>query len=206
VETAEQAEAAVRAVRYAPRGNRSWGPFGAKFYGPDYEDQADKEIFLAVQIESQLAVDNSEEIMAVDGIDGCWIGPNDLRKSMGVDPSTKKGAEAHEAAILRLLEVCRKTNKIPGIYGGGHFESAGRGNAQHRIEQGFLFVVVGGDDEFVRTGAPDSVETRTVTVNESRVIFDFVWLSRKTKHYMMSGLERSQRAFCSALAPDGKIV
>lgn len=148
VETVEQAEAAVRAMRYPPRGNRSWGPFGANFYGPDYEDRADEEIFLAVQIESKQAVDNAEEIMVVDGVDGCWIGPNDLRKSMGVDLNTREGAEAHEATILRVLEACRKTNKIPGIYAGG-------GNAQRRLEQGFLYVTVGSDDEFVTNGAQE---------------------------------------------------
>lgn len=142
VETVEQARAAALAVRYPPRGGRSSGAFGAGFHGSDYESWINEEVFLAVQIESKLAVENVEKIMAVDGIDGCWIGPADLAKSMGVDLNTKEGKEAHESAILKVLEVCHKTKKIPGIWAGGD-------NAQCRLEQGFLFLVVGGDYEFV---------------------------------------------------------
>lgn len=146
VETVEQARAAAFAVRYPPLGGRSYGPFGASFCGSDYESCIDEEVFLAVQIESKMAVDHVEKIMAVEGIDGCWIGPVDLAKSMGVDLNTRKEKEAHESAILKVLAACRKTNKIPGI-------KADRETAQLRIEQGFLFVVVGDDQEFVINGA-----------------------------------------------------
>ena len=148
VETVEQAEAAVRAVRYPPRGARSWGPFAADFYGSDYEDQADEEIFLAVQIESQQAVDHAEQIMTVDGVDGCWIGPEDLRRSMGVDLSTKEGVQRHEAAIQRVLAACRKTNKVPGI-------RVDTDKAQRRLEQGFLFVTVANDRQLLGSAAQE---------------------------------------------------
>ena len=142
VETVKQAEAAVRAVRYPPKGSRSWGPFAADIYDFDYEKEANEEIYLAIQIESAQAAKDVEQIMAVDGIDGCWIGPYDLAKTMDVEV----GSREHEAAILRVRDACRKTNKIPGIYGGG-------GTAQHRLEQGFLYVTVGGDEEFLTTRA-----------------------------------------------------
>lgn len=151
VETVEQAEAAAFAVRYPRRGHRSYGPFGAQFHGSDYEKWIDEEVFLAIQIESKLAIENVEEIMTVDGIDGCWIGPFDLAKSMGVDLNTKKGQQAREEAILKVLAACRKTNKIPGI-------SAGGGTGPSRIEQGFLFVAVGGDREFMIKGAQDTLQ------------------------------------------------
>lgn len=144
VEGPEQAEATVRAVRYPPRGSRSSGPFGAQFYGPDYDKRANEQIFLAVQIESKRAAENAEEIMAVDGVDGCFIGPGDLAKTMGVD----YGNQEHEAVILRVLAACGKTGKIPGIWAGG-------GSAQRRLEQGFLFLVVGGDSEFVTDQAQE---------------------------------------------------
>ncbi len=146
VETVEQAKAAALAVRYPPQGGRSWGAFGARFHGSDYGEWIDEEVFLAIQIESKLAVDHVEDIMAVDGVDGCWIGPFDLAKSMGVDLSTSEGKKAHESAILKVLAACHKTNKIPGIW-------ACSGAAKSRIEQGFLFVVAGDDYEFVFDGA-----------------------------------------------------
>jgi len=145
VNSVEEARAAAFAAHYPPRGGRSWGPFGAGFYGPDYGSWIDDEVFLAVQIESQRAVNCAEEILAVDGVDGCWIGPADLANSMGVDLSSPEGVEAHEAAILMVLEACRRTNKIPGIAAGG--------DAQRWIEKGFLFVTAGGDAGFVLSGA-----------------------------------------------------
>jgi len=145
VNSVEEAQAAALAARYPPQGGRSVGPFGARFHGSDYRSWIDDEVFLAVQIESERAVNCAEEILAVDGVDGCWIGPADLANSMGVDLSTPEGAEAHEAAILRVLEACRKTNKIPGIAAGE--------DAQRRIEKGFLFVTAGEDAGFVLSGA-----------------------------------------------------
>ena len=142
VETVEQARAAAFAVRYPPRGGRSFGVIGARFHGKDYESWADEEVFLAVQIETKLGVDNAEEIMAVDGVDGCFAGPHDIALSMGIDPDTPEGRKAHESAILRVLEACGRTNKIPGIWAGG-------GNMQRWIEHGFLFLIVGGDREFM---------------------------------------------------------
>ena len=125
------------------------GAFGAAFHGADYRSWIDEEVFLAVQIESVRAVDHAEEILAVDGVDGCWIGPADLANSMGVDLSTAEGAQAHEAAILRVLEACRTTNKIPGIAAGE--------DAQRWIEHGFLFVTAVWDAGLVHNGARESL-------------------------------------------------
>jgi 4-hydroxy-2-oxoheptanedioate aldolase len=147
VETVEQAQAAAEAARYPPRGRRSAGALGARFHGPDYLDWFDDELFLAVQIEAAAALERVEEIMAVDGIDGCWIGPADLRITMGVDIDTQEGAAAHEAAILKVLEACRSTGKIPGIATGE--------DVQRRIDQGFLYVMAGGDYPFILRGAEE---------------------------------------------------
>ena len=147
VDTVEQACAAANAVRYPPRGNRSYGPFLAGYHGADYDTWIDDEVFLAVQIESARAVECVDEIMAVDGVDGCWIGPVDLARTMGVDPRTAEGARAHEQAILRVLEACKKTHKIPGIYGGTI------ANARRWIEHGFLFVTAADDGGLLSGGA-----------------------------------------------------
>ena len=87
VNSVEDAEKAVLAARYPPLGGRSGGNFGTGFLSlddpDDYQERANEEIFLAVQIESAPAVESAEAIMAVEGIDGCWIGPGDLSASMG---------------------------------------------------------------------------------------------------------------------------
>lgn len=147
VDSADQARAAANSVRYPPRGSRSYGPFLAQFHGSDYDTWIDDEVFLAVQIESAQAVKNVAEIMAVDGVDGCWIGPVDLARTMGVDVRSPEGERAHEQAILRVLDACRKANKIPGIYGG----TVAR--AQRWIEHGFLFVTAADDGSLLSSGA-----------------------------------------------------
>ena len=143
VHTVEDAEAAAYAMRYPPHGSRSAGPYGCRLYGSDYVEWANDEVFLAVQIESAQGLENVEEIMAVDGIDGCWIGPWDLAASMG----TRIGSEAHEEAMLCILEACKKTGKIPGTYCGDQ--------GAHRLKQGFLFVTPLGDTLHISVGAKE---------------------------------------------------
>jgi 4-hydroxy-2-oxoheptanedioate aldolase len=147
VNSAEEAEAAAFATRYPPRGGRSAGAHLAGFHGSDYADWIDDEVFLAVQIETEGAVDCAEEILAVDGVDGCFIGPVDLGLTMGIDPGTDEGGEALERAILRTLDACRKTGKLPGLWAGD--------KPQDRVEQGFLFVAVASDLSFLHSGADE---------------------------------------------------
>jgi 4-hydroxy-2-oxoheptanedioate aldolase len=154
VNSASDARAAAYAARYPPRGGRSAGAFGAGLHGADYAQRINDEVFLAVQIESQRAVDRADEILSVGGIDGCWIGPGDLAYSMGVDLGTPEGERAHENAILQVLEACRRAGKIPGIAGGG--------DAPRWLEHGFLFVTAAGDSGLVRQGArADIAELRS---------------------------------------------
>jgi 4-hydroxy-2-oxoheptanedioate aldolase len=147
VNSAAEARAAAYAMRYPPAGGRSYAGALAVHYGSDYDTWADREVFLAVQIESAEAAERAEEILAVDGVDGCWIGPNDLARSLGV----KLGASAHTDAILRVAEACRRTKKIPGIY------TRDPAEALLRLEQGFLFVTVGGDSAFLAGGARETL-------------------------------------------------
>jgi 4-hydroxy-2-oxoheptanedioate aldolase len=145
VNSADEARAAALAMRYPPFGGRSYAGCLAIHYGPDYDTWADREVFLAVQIETAKAAEHAEAIMAVEGVDGCWIGPMDLARSMGVAP----GTQAHQDAILRVLAACRATGKIPGIY------CPNAANARDRIEQGFQFVTAADDGGLIAAGAQE---------------------------------------------------
>jgi 4-hydroxy-2-oxoheptanedioate aldolase len=150
VNSAEEAREAARAVRYPPVGGRSIGPFGTAFLGEDYVGQINEEVYLAVQIESKYAADHAEEILSVEGIDGCWVGPGDLGLSMGVDLGTPEGRAAHETAILGVLDACQRTGKIPGI-------AARPDTATYWLEKGFRFVTVGGESSLLRGRAQEVV-------------------------------------------------
>jgi 4-hydroxy-2-oxoheptanedioate aldolase len=149
VNSAADAEAAACAARYPPRGGRSVGAFGAALHGADYGSQVDDQIFLAVQIESQQAVEHADEILSVEGVDGCWIGPGDLAATMGVDLSTAAGRRAHEEAILHVRDVCRSAGKIPGIAAGT--------DIQRWLDHGFLYVTAAADSRLIQQGALDEI-------------------------------------------------
>jgi len=150
VNSAADARAAAYAARYPPRGGRSVGAFGTGLHGADYAQAIDDEVFLAVQIESEQAVERAEKILSVDGVDGCWIGPGDLAHSMGVDLGTAAGRQAHEEAILHVLDVCRQVGKIPGIAAGADDE--------RWLEHGFLFVTTAAhDSSLIQKGAQENI-------------------------------------------------
>jgi 4-hydroxy-2-oxoheptanedioate aldolase len=147
VNSVADAQAAARAVRYPPQGGRSYGGTLAIHYGGDYDAWINGEVFLAIQIESAEAVAHADEILAVEGVDGCWIGPNDLSRSMGVAQNTP----AHTEAILSVIAACRRTNKIPGI------SAADAADAARGIEHGCLFVTAGGDAALVAAGGRETL-------------------------------------------------
>lgn len=145
------AQAAAFAARFPPRGGRSQGGFGTGYHQvADYERWINDELFLAIQIETAQAVEDAEEILAVEGIDGCWIGPADLAYSLAVDVSTASGRQKHEDAIMRVLDACHKTGKIPGIAGGIHGE--------RWLEKGFLFVTCAADAAAIRETGKATLE------------------------------------------------
>ncbi|WP_369044771.1 HpcH/HpaI aldolase family protein [Sinomonas sp. P10A9] len=141
VNDAEQARAAVAGVRYPPHGVRGVGSALARAARwnriPDYLARADETISLTVQIETAEAVAKVEEILAVDGVDGIFIGPSDLAASMGL-----LGQQEHpevRAAVERCLDAAQKAGKPAGV--NAFVESS----ARHYIDRGARFVLVGAD-------------------------------------------------------------
>ncbi len=159
VNTVEEARAAAAAMRFPPRGGRSTGGIHSIHYGPDYDQWINDQLFLAVQIETVQAVEHAEEILAVDGIDGCWIGPADLAKSMGADRSTAKGKEDHFQMCLRVAEACKKTGTVAGI--------SGDLDISLWLRNGFRFVTAAYDGGLMLDGARHALEIVGKTLSES---------------------------------------
>lgn len=91
VETAAEAEGAVRAMRYGPQGIRGMaGMTRATRYGQveDYFTTAEQELCLVVQVETLTGIENLAAIAATDGLDAVFIGPADLSASMGLRGQT----------------------------------------------------------------------------------------------------------------------
>lgn len=152
VNSAEQARSAVAAMKYPPDGIRSLGGGRAIVYGDDYMARANDEIACIVQIEHIEAVCRAEEIMSVEGVDACFIGPNDLAGSMGLKPDMTVSDPRHEEAVQLVLRACRSLGRPAGI----HVPDAE--HAFRRLEQGFRFVAIGNDAGFMRAGARQALK------------------------------------------------
>lgn len=106
VQNADEARAAVRAMRYAPRGIRGVaGMTRASRFGQvtDYATRAEDELCLIVQVETAEALSRIEEIAAVDGVHGLFIGPADLAASMG-----HPGNSGHPEVIAAIEDAVRR--------------------------------------------------------------------------------------------------
>lgn len=116
VQNASEAEAAVAAMRYPPHGVRGVsGLTRATRFGriPGYARRAEEELCLLVQVETGEAIANIDEIAAVDGVDGVFIGPADLAASLGHvgEPSDPTVVATVETAIRQIVA----TGKPAGI-------------------------------------------------------------------------------------------
>ncbi|MGZ5097805.1 MAG: aldolase/citrate lyase family protein, partial [Usitatibacter sp.] len=116
VQTEEEAQAAVAAIRYPLRGVRGVaGVTRASRFGrvTDYARKAEEQLCLLVQIETRLGLDNLEAIARADGIDGVFIGPADLGAGLG-----HLGEQGHpevQAAIKEAIKRIRSCGKPAGI-------------------------------------------------------------------------------------------
>lgn len=111
VSTPDQASHLVNAMRYPPIGSRSVGTGRISVLGDTYRSTADDQILVIPQIEDMEGIQNAEAIMAIEGIDVGFLGPNDLALSMGVEP----GHPEHENAIQKFLSACKAAEKPAGI-------------------------------------------------------------------------------------------
>ena len=119
VNTAAEATAAVQAARYAPLGERGIaGVVRAARYGfipmPDYLAGANLENLVITQVEHVEAVKNLDSILAVEGLDGIFIGPTDLSQSMGI--TGQFGNPELRRTIHSVIEKTRRTDKWAGIF------------------------------------------------------------------------------------------
>ena len=140
VETAAEAEAAISAMRYGPRGIRGMaGMTRATRYGKvdNYFNVAEDELCLIVQLETVRGIDNLEEIAAVDGVDALFIGPADLSASMGLP------GETDDPRVIAKVETAIERSQSLGIPCG--LMSLKEKQANTYIETGSSFTAVAVD-------------------------------------------------------------
>jgi 4-hydroxy-2-oxoheptanedioate aldolase len=147
-QNADEAAAAVQAIRYPPTGIRGvTGSGRASRYGrvKDYLKTAESELCLLVQVETGEALEELDKIAAVDGVDGVFIGPSDLSASLG--HIGNPGHEDVQSAIKQAVDTLKAAGKPAGVLTPNEEE------ARRYIDWGFTFVAVGIDLLLVARGA-----------------------------------------------------
>jgi 4-hydroxy-2-oxoheptanedioate aldolase len=149
----EDAEKAVRSVRYPPKGDRLWGPFHAPFrWGvsmADYMATADDDMICMITIEHVEAVERIDEIMATPGIDLAVIGPGDLATS-------STSAAARRSRGVALMARAEAGILRSGVPIGGVARTAEQANRM--IERGYVALALGFDWSLFQRGIAESFE------------------------------------------------
>jgi len=114
ITTADHAEEFVRWAKFAPRGRRGLNPLGFDGgYGSiplaEFAETANRDTFIAIQIETAQAVEEADAIAAIDGVDLLFVGPSDLSQAVGVigDFTGQPSIDA----IDRVAAACRAHGK-----------------------------------------------------------------------------------------------
>jgi 4-hydroxy-2-oxoheptanedioate aldolase len=148
VQTREEAEQAVAAMHYPPRGMRGVaGLSRASRYGriAGYTPNASEELCLLLQVETAEALGRLEEIAGVEGVDGIFLGPSDISTSMGF-PGQPTHPEV-KAAIFDAIDRLKAMGKPAGIL------TLDEGFARECLARGTLFTAVGLDLSLLLRGA-----------------------------------------------------
>jgi 4-hydroxy-2-oxoheptanedioate aldolase len=136
VNSQAEARSMAAAAKYPPLGVRSFGSDMAVHAGEDYAERANRETWLLVQIEHAHGVAEVEAILAIPGVDGCFVGPTDLALSMGLSRHDYAERSEHRAAMSRIVAACRATGKIAGC------NTYSLDDAQAKQRDGFDFITL----------------------------------------------------------------
>jgi len=138
----EDAEQAVGAVKYPPRGFRGVGLARAQSYGTDFEGYRkwnETESIVIVQIEHIKAVENLEAILSVEGVDAFFVGPYDISTSLGVP-----GQFDHPEMTLVLSKVLDTARRLKAV-AGYHVVPPDTTQVVEKIKQGYHFLAYSAD-------------------------------------------------------------
>src|SRR5258708_27508172 len=128
----EEAEKFGSYARYAPRGVRSFGPTRSlNVFGPSYSKAANDQIVTFAMIETEAAVNNLDDILAVPEIDGIYIGPADLTLSMGFTPSIVVTEQKVIKAIEHVWSDTQQKHNFVGM------PCSSGAAVSHLLSQGF---------------------------------------------------------------------
>lgn len=161
VNDAEEAARAVAAAKFPPRGVRGFAYYRANRYGltfSDYADGANDAISVIIMIETKKAVENIDSILAVEGVDGIFVGPYDLSGSYGVVGQTDHPRV--KEALERVVAAAENAGKAAGL----HVVLPSEEEIIRAVAGGFTLIAVGMDTVFLSRSVKAAYEITRKTV------------------------------------------
>jgi 4-hydroxy-2-oxoheptanedioate aldolase len=151
INSVAQAEALVKAAKYPPMGQRSWGGYTmvqvAKTTPGEYLKNANRDTLVFAMIETREALDLVDEIAAVPGLDGLFVGPSDLSIALSNGAGIDKTRPDVLAAMEKVAAACKRHTLVPGAF-------AGTPDVMNSyIDLGFNFLAAVVDVDLLRAGA-----------------------------------------------------
>lgn len=152
INAADDARRFAASVKYPPIGERSWGPGQAmRLHGYDdgkvYLAEANAKTVALAMIETRGALERVDEILAVDGIDGVFVGPSDFSISWTEGKTVDPHMEDMEEAIRHIAGRAKAHGKHAGIFVFDPKRTA------HHVAMGFGFLAITTDESFLKVGA-----------------------------------------------------
>ena len=144
ISTAAEANMGAQACRYPPKGTRGCGPARADAYGFDsnYIAEANDHVLFLPLIETAEAIDNINEILAVEGVDSFIVGPVDLSISLGI-PFDFEHPRFLDA-VKKVADAAHRAGKPAGM--GLYLDVLDPATYRQFVDQGFRLLVIGGDE------------------------------------------------------------
>lgn len=151
INTVDDARAFVAATKYPPLGERSWGPARAMtlLEIPDPATQletANRDTLALAMVETRQAMDVLDDILAVDGIDGIFVGPSDLSVTLSEGREIAPTADWLDEPIRLIADRTTAAGKIACGF------AVNPERAQLFVDMGFRFVALGPDQIYLING------------------------------------------------------
>lgn len=151
IETAEDARALVQAAKYPPLGRRSFGPARAVNLhgfanGTAYFEAANQGVLAIAMIETPRSYRDLDAILAVEGLDGVFVGPSDLSISLSGGTLAHDGPQVREA-IVDIAGRARAAGKVSALY---TFDPA---EARRARDEGYDIACVSSDAQMLAEAA-----------------------------------------------------
>ena len=163
IRTAADAREAVAAAKYPPAGIRGAGaaPFCCHglTLGSDFKT-ANDDMLVMIMVETKEAVENIDEIMSIDGVDGIFLGPFDLSCSYGYPGQITHPVIA--SAMDTVRDTCRKYGKAAGM----HIIPNDKAIIKSAIDRGFTFLALSYDANFIYQSSKEMINLTRQVIDE----------------------------------------